>query len=287
MANTTTTPKAKKQSSGVGFPPGIVIPLLFVIAYCLYRFVLGAAGNFEGAGAAPVGIWDAIFPPRGEPHAGNFMAMMYKGGFIVPILMTMLMTAIVYSFERWLTVNKAKGNGSVDNFVRTVQGYLQNNDVQSAIAACDKQRGSVANVVRNGLEKYAEMEHASDMGRDQKVAAIQTSIEESTTLELPMLEKNLSILATLAPTATLLGLIGTVLGMIRAFAALSNSGAPDASALATGISEALINTAFGISTSFIAIIMYNFFTNKIDQLTYRIDEAGFSISQMFVANHKK
>ena len=84
----------------------------------------------------------------------------------------------------------------------------------------------------------------------------------------------------------LIGLIGTVLGMIRAFGALAQSGAPDALALATGISEALINTAFGISGSTIAIIMYNYFQSKIDGFTFRIDEAGFSLTQNFAASLK-
>ena len=94
------------------------------------------------------------------------------------------------------------------------------------------------------------------------------------------------ILATISSIATLMGLLGTVLGMIRAFAALANAGAPDSVALASGISEALINTAFGIGTAALAVISYNFFTTKIDKLTYSIDEAGFSIVQSYAANHK-
>ncbi len=82
-----------------------------------------------------------------------------------------------------------------------------------------------------------------------------------------------------------MGLLGTVLGMIRAFAAMANAGAPDATALSTGISEALINTALGIGTSAVAIIMYNYFTSSIDDLSYGIDEAGFSITQTFAAKH--
>ena len=123
------------------------------------------------------------------------------------------------------------------------------------------------------------------LDKDQKVIAIQKEIEEATSLELPMLEKNLVILATISSVATLLGLLGTVFGMIRAFSAIATAGAPDAVALSTGISEALINTALGISTSATAIIFYNYFTTKIDGLTYGIDEAGFSISQTFAAKH--
>ena len=123
------------------------------------------------------------------------------------------------------------------------------------------------------------------MEKDQKILAIQKEIEESTALELPMLEKNLVILSTIASVATLIGLLGTVFGMIKAFSALAQAGSPDAVALAEGISEALINTALGIATSALAIIAYNFFTSKIDELTYSIDEAGFSIIQTFASQH--
>ena len=94
-----------------------------------------------------------------------------------------------------------------------------------------------------------------------------------------MLSKNLVIISTCATIATLGGLIGTVLGMIRSFAALANAGAPDTTALATGISEALINTLIGIISSVIGIVMYNYFSTRVDAITYSMDEAGFSIVQ--------
>jgi len=90
----------------------------------------------------------------------------------------------------------------------------------------------------------------------------------------------------LVSIGTLMGLLGTVTGMIKAFSALATAGAPDQSQLANGISEALINTATGIATSTVAIVMYNVFTSKIDKLTYSIDEAGFSIVQTYASTHK-
>lgn len=95
---------------------------------------------------------------------------------------------------------------------------------------------------------------------------------------MPALQQNLPIIATLTTLGTLLGLLGTVLGMIRSFAALaSGDGATDSQALSTGISEALVNTATGIATGALAVISYNYFSNKIDNLTYAIDEIGFCI----------
>jgi biopolymer transport protein ExbB len=101
-----------------------------------------------------------------------------------------------------------------------------------------------------------------------------------------MMSRNLVILSTCASIAVLIGLIGTVVGMIRAFSAMAQAGAPDTVALATGISEALINTFFGILGSTLAIILYNFFSAKVDGLTHSIDEAGYSIVQTFATKNK-
>jgi biopolymer transport protein ExbB len=164
-----------------------------------------------------------------------------------------------------------------------IRELVENDRIDEAMAACDRQKGSIGNVVRAGLEKYTLVANDSTMDKESKVAAIQKDLEEATSLELPMLSKNLVILSTCASIATLVGLIGTVVGMIKAFQALANAGAPDANALATGISEALINTALGIFGSCLAIVFYNMFTTQIDRITYGIDEANFSIVQTFAA----
>jgi biopolymer transport protein ExbB len=94
-------------------------------------------------------------------------------------------------------------------------------------------------------------------------------------------------MSTIASISVLIGLIGTVLGMIRAFGALATAGAPDALALATGISEALVNTAFGITGSTIALVFYNYYQTRVDSMTFKMDEAGFSLAQSFAASLKK
>ena len=262
--------QAKQQGAGAWLP-FLIILLLYVVAYCIWKFVFGANSNFIDNDNLK------------DPLPGNYMGTIYKGGFVVPMLLTTFFTVIVFVIERFITLGKASGAGNVDNFVRGVRGLMDKGDINGAIASCDKQKGAVANVVRAGLHKYAEMEKVTGMEKDEKILAIQKEVEEATTLELPMLERNLNILATVASIATLLGLFGTVLGMIRSFAALANAGAPDSTALATGISEALINTALGIGTSALAIIAYNFFTARIDAMTFRIDEAGYSLTQTFAS----
>ncbi len=274
MANTpnpaAAKPSAGNSSSSVNIPMSlIVIPLLFVVSILIYMFVFGHGSHFEGN------------VNTGKPLPGDYFGQVYKGGLIVPILMTMFLVVITFVIERFLTIAKAKGKGSTVNFVRKIKLSLAANNIDGAIRDCDAQKGSVANIVRAGLVRYKIALASDDMTKDQKLESIQKEIEEASSLELPMLERNLVILATIASVATLFGLLGTVLGMIRSFAALSQEGGSGAEALATGISEALINTALGIGTSALAIVMYNVFTTQIDKLTYGIDEVGYSIVTSF------
>ncbi|GAB3938220.1 MotA/TolQ/ExbB proton channel family protein [Mucilaginibacter myungsuensis] len=269
-----TTPAQKKEGgSKSGIFSTLVIPICFVIAILLFIFVLGDPSHYKGGDVE-----------HGDPT--DVFGTVHKGGVIVPVLMTMLLMLIVFSIERFVVIGKASGTSSVDSFVHKIQVFLNQGNIAAASAECDKQKGSVANVIKSGLKKYKEMEEEPNLDVDQKTLAIQKDIEEATALEMPMLEQNLTIIATLVSIGTLLGLLGTVTGMIKAFQALGASGAPSQSALAVGISEALINTALGIGTSAFSIIMYNIFTSKIDSLTYAIDETGFSIVQTFAASHK-
>ncbi len=111
-------------------------------------------------------------------------------------------------------------------------------------------------------------------------------MEEAAALEMPAMQQNLPIVATMTTLGTLVGLLGTVIGMIKSFQALSGGGGTDSVALSAGISEALVNTAFGIATGAFAVISYNYFTSRIDNITYAIDEVGFCIVNTFAATHK-
>lgn len=253
----------KTTSGGFNFMTALLaIAISIVIGILIYMFVLGAPGNFDA---------------EGHPKQGNILGMMHAGGFIVPILMAIFMIIVTFSIERLLTIAKAKGKGKADVFLRNIKSLIANNQFEEAIATCDKQQGSLANVVRSGIEKLESVHGDTTLDNEEKIEAIQKELEEATSLELPMLSKNLSIISTCATIATLWGLIGTVLGMIRSFAAMSQAGSPDTAALATGISEALINTALGISGSVVGIIAYNYFSSRVDAITYSMDEAGFSI----------
>ena len=253
---------------------GWVIIGCFVIALCIYYFLLGNPANFVNN------------DPNNHPLPGNFLGTIYKGGIVVPVIQTLLLTVIALSIERYFAIRSAFGKGNLVKFVSDIKAALSDEDMQRAQELCEKQGGSVANVVTATLKKYKEVEKDCTLSKDQQVLAIQKELEEATALELPMMEQNLPIIATITTLGTLMGLLGTVLGMIRSFAALSSGGGTDSMALSQGISEALINTAFGILTGALAVIAYNYYTNKIDKLTYSLDEVGFSIVQTFAATHK-
>jgi biopolymer transport protein ExbB len=203
-----------------------------------------------------------------------------EGGYLVISLIALIIMLIAVIIERMLTLKKANGKGTLTVFLKNVQKAVHAGDIDTALAACDKQRGSCANVLRAGLEKYKSVIEEGDVkGQKELMESIQHAIEEATMLEVPMLERNLSMMSTIASIGTMVGLLGTVIGMIRSFQAMSRAGAPDAVQLALGISEALINTAGGLIAGIGGIVAYNFFVTKIDNFTYMIDEASYSIVQ--------
>jgi biopolymer transport protein ExbB len=272
-----TSVQAKKSSNAISW----IAPIVCILAgYLIWRFVLGAASGFDAPDTAG-GFWPEHKKPKDALHR------IYEGGIIVPLLIGMLLMVFVFSIERFLTIRKAMGNGSISDFIRKVQYHLANRNVDAALSECDKQRGSVANVMKAGLRRYKEMINEGGLDTDQKVIAIQKEVEEATALELPMLSKNLVFLSTIVSCGTLIALLGTVIGMIKSFSALGEEGgAGAASELAVGISEALYNTALGIGTSAFSLIMYNVFTTKIDSITYGIDESGFTLTQSFASLYK-
>ena len=272
-----TSVQPKKSSNAISW----IAPVVCIIAgYAIWRFILGSADGFTEPDKAG-GFWPHHKGPKDALHR------IYEGGIIVPLLIGMLLMVIVFSIERFLTIRKALGSGSISDFIRKVQYHLANRNVDAALSECDKQKGSVGNVMKAGLRRYKEMINEGNLSTDQKVMAIQKEVEEATALELPMLQKNLVFLSTITSVGTLIALLGTVLGMIRSFAALGEEGGGGAAGdLAVGISEALYNTALGIGTSALALIMYNVFTTKIDSITYGIDESGFTLTQSFASLYK-
>lgn len=264
-----------KTKTGGGFSSlvaSLSIAIALGIGFLIYYFILGDPSNFVNN------------DPNEHPIEGNVLGIVYKGGIIVPFLMAVNLIVIIFSVERFISISKTKGRGNINKFVENIKSLLDANDLEGAIEECDKQKGSLANVIRSGLEKYESVKGDASLTKEEKSEIIKQEIDEAIALELPMLSKNLVIISTCVSVGTLIGLIGTVIGMIRSFSAMGQ-GTPDTTKLSIGISEALINTFLGIFASTIATILYNFFNTKIDQMTHAMDEAGFAIVQNFNANN--
>jgi biopolymer transport protein ExbB len=225
-------------------------------------------------------IWAGYFKSAED---GSLLHTMYKGGPLVVALIALLVMLFGFIIERSLTLYKvAAGKSSVQSFFKRVVNAIQADDFEGAIAACDKQKGTVANILRAGIERFNSIRHDPSMNFEKKISETQRAIEEANALEVPLLERNLIALSTIASIATMVGLLGTTIGMIRAFAATGKKtgGVINAEQLATGISEALVNTAGGLANAIIGIVAYNFFVNKVDAFNYTIDEASYEVVQL-------
>jgi biopolymer transport protein ExbB len=247
----------------------IVIVLSMAVAYSVFEFWMGDTKNFADPAT------------RRKPLPGNTVGMIYTGGPIVAILMGLILVSSTFSIERYLSINKAKGKGDTSNFIKGISENLLKENYDEALQACEAQRGSLANIMRAAIERFKDVKDDNSLDKEKKMSEVQRSIDEATNLEVPLLEKNLVILSTVASIATMFGLLGTTMGMIRAFAAFGDAGTVDATALAVGISEALYNTAAGLIGAIISIIFFNLFTTRVDALVYMIDEAILSITQIF------
>ena len=274
MATKTNAAAPAKKSSGFkGVKNAIwILVICCVAAYAFYFQVLGAPDNF--AGGDPTG------------HPVNLMGTVYKGGFVVGLILTLLLSVICLGVERFFALRSAFGTMSLGKFTTQVKELIKTGKFDEATALCNKMKGSVANVVLASINAYKDAEGNTTLKKAQKIAKIQQAHEEATQLEMPTLQMNLPIVATIVTLGTLTALFGTVLGMIKSFSAMgAGEGGADSSALSVGISEALVNTASGIATGALAVITYNYYTNKIDRLTFSLDEVGFTIVETFSATH--
>ncbi len=237
-----------------GFFTGILIAVTYAVSLGFY-------------------VWMGTTPPESIFHA------IWKGGPVVSVLMALILMLVAYIVERIIALNKASGKGNIPEFVRSLKQDIDKGLIDQAIAKCDDHQSSLAAVLRSVLDRYKMLVSYNVTDREKKISDMEKAVEEATVMEMPLLEKNLVAISTIASISTMVGLLGTTLGMIRAFAAMATSGAPDAVQLSLGISEALFNTAIGILGGIMGIVTYNVFTSRVDRFSYMIDEAAFYIIQ--------
>ncbi|AFH49068.1 Biopolymer transport protein [Ignavibacterium album JCM 16511] len=184
----------------------------------------------------------------------NLFEIFLKGGFIMWLILATSIVGLAVVIDRFLVLRKARIN--VPAFMVRIRGFIKKKDISGAISYCMEEKSPVANIVRKGLKKYK-------YGHDR----VKEAIENAGSQEISKLEKGLTILATVAGIAPLLGFLGTVTGMIQAFMTIQDlAGAANPSDLAGGIWEALITTAFGLIVGIPALAFYNYFLSAVKRL---------------------
>jgi biopolymer transport protein ExbB len=238
--------------------------------------------------AAAIGIGVVFFwlpsIDKKDPDTGRYMNpivhQVRSAGPLVAALLMMTLMLISYIVERILTLKKARGVRAVQVFFSEFSRAIREGRLEDASKLCDNQRGSAAAVLKAGIDQYRRLVGAQELSSEKRLSETQRAINEARLLEVPFLERNLIALSNIASIATMVGLLGTTIGMIRAFAAMARQGAPDAIQLAMGISEALVNTAGGLFAAICGIVSYNVFVNRVDQFNYSIDEAAYVMVEL-------
>ena len=184
----------------------------------------------------------------------NFFERFLKGGYVMWLILACSVLGLSVVIDRFLVLRKAKIN--VPAFMVRLRGLIKKKDISRAVSVCMEEKSPIANIVRRGLKKYK-------YGHDR----VKDAIENAGKQEISILEKGLSILATVAGMAPLLGFLGTVTGMITAFMTIEDlAGSANPSDLAGGIWEALITTAFGLIVGIFALAFYNYFLSSVKRL---------------------
>jgi len=181
-------------------------------------------------------------------------------------LMYLILAGSVIGFgvflERLYHLHRARID--TERFMGSIRSLVRNNQIQEAIDLCSRTPGPVAHIVDAGLARYS-----------RRRGDIREAIEDAGVHEVPRLEKNLVVLATLAHVSPLLGLLGTVLGMIRAFMTIEEmQGVVNPSDLAGGIWEALLTTAFGLLVAIGAYIAYNFLVARVGKVVLDMESSA-------------
>lgn len=257
----------------VGLPLAIVVVMAILMAYAKKAGVITTLLYVLTLVNCAI-IYLVVLPKEGK----SVWAALRQGGPLVAILIGLLIVLFTYVIERFLTLRLARGKEPYATFIAKFRKAVLAKDFQGAIKICEVQNGVTANILRAGIEAYVNLTR-DNIPKERKFASLDKAIADATGRETPLLERNLIILTTIASIGTMVGLLGTTIGMIRAFQAMGNTGAVDATKLAVGISEALFNTAFGLMNAILGIVANNYFVNRVDQFNYEIDSSAYDMKE--------
>lgn len=215
-------------------------------------------------------VWEFVFGASDDRFGLHYI---YSGGPLVVVLMALLIVIVTLLLERLMALSAATGRQKADVFLTPFLHAIENGEDGRALQLCDEQTGVCATILRRGIEQW-------QAGGDDTRRLTEETLEKTTAAAVPVLEQNLPSMSTIASISTMIGLLGTTIGMIRSFKALAQSGAPDAIQLSIGISEALINTAGGLLVAIIAIVGYNACSQKVDRILQSTDEATYRMMRL-------
>jgi len=194
-----------------------------------------------------------------------------KGGFLMYPIFICSLVAVTIFFERMFYLKSVKTKSK--RFVDRVKNLVKKGSIELAVSACRKSPTPISQIMLAGLMKYG-----------QRREDIKEAIEDSANQEIPLLEKNLSTLSTIGNITPLLGLLGTVFGMIKAFNVIAVMGVGKPEALAEGISMALLTTAFGLSVAIPTIVIYNYLSHRVDKLIREMEMSCVDLLEL-LTNH--
>lgn len=265
-----------------------VLFAIYLVWWVVWFFVMGRNLSFvfdtmASAGGA-VRMEENIYDTENANVLGQGGAVIARGGGLVDMLFFLLLLTLFFIVERGTLYASSKGKFDHVRLLGMIKENVKKGDVDAAVAACEKQKGVVGRILAAGLKKYKTVKGQYDVATMR--AEVQQSISETNAMEASLLERNLIFIATIASIGTMTGLLGTVIGMIRAFAALAAKGRPDPNKLATGISEALINTAGGLTVAIISIVAYNYYLNRIDKFNFTFEESSNEMLSLLTAKEE-
>ena len=204
-------------------------------------------------------INEAAQNPVAQEKTVNFFEMFRLGGALMWVLLALSVVAVYIIGKKWWTIAKAS---KVDkDFMNDIRDYINDGKLKSAVTLCRKVDNPVARMIETGISR---------LGRPMN--EIQAAIENTGNIEVARLEKGLPALASIAGGAPMIGFLGTVLGMVRAFFNMSTAGNNiDITLLSGGIYTAMITTVGGLIVGIVAYFGYNFLTAKVSNLVYKME----------------
>ncbi len=191
-----------------------------------------------------------------------------RGGVLmIPILFCSVL-ALTVIVERAITLHRTQAGGGI--FFQEIEALVRRNKIVDAIKLCDRADGSIPRIIKSGLLRH-----------DRTPEDVREAIEETAAFEVPFLERYLGILATIATVTPLLGLLGTVTGLIRAFMVIQmKGGLVNPADLAGGIWEALITTVAGLSVAIPTYVAYNYYVNRVNTLITEMEKSASRFLQI-------